>query len=174
MCRESLWFGRNNHYTTIASSFSLNSVPNVLALKTFVANVFPLFSTAESHGQWVLSSAVSNSYLLFAVSALGAASRLAIAQEQRSPSSAEPFDLRRTDYHSTSAHAIWLKLQAIQLLNSAIAQDLVSDLESVIYSIMCLLMISVRTFLSADPLDACFGHGKGRKLTIGGEDHEQR
>lgn len=52
---------------------------------------------------------------------------------------------KSSDYHVTSAHAIWLKLRAIQLLNSTLTQALSSNLESVIYSVMCLLLISVRS-----------------------------
>lgn len=93
---------------------------------------------AEDHGRWLFSTAASNSHLLFAISALGATNRLTNAQ------GAEIMIRKGSDYHVTQAHAIWLKLRAIQLLNSTLTQPLSSGLDSVIYSIMCLLLVSVR------------------------------
>jgi len=148
ICRESLWFGKIFWCllgTKLYSEYLLTEyITEFSVVKTFVANTCPLSSIAEDHGRWLFSATANNLYLLFAVSALGATSRLTNVHQSR-PLSTSPFGPRHTDYYVTNTEAIWLKLRAIQLLNSVIPQAVTSSLDGVIYAIMCLLLISVRS-----------------------------
>jgi hypothetical protein len=108
-------------------------------LETFIPRNFVFPIQAQEHAHWVVQSALASSELLFAILALSGASLLTLTRNSASPADTEkPHGL--ISLHDVVA----FKVVAVQLLRSAIENNSTPGWDSLLYTIMCLMVTEVR------------------------------